>query len=642
MKERIMSDIKVSVLTPVYNHAIEYVRQCLDSLKAQTLQEIEFILLDNGAPEDVKQLIEEYIALDNRFKAIHFEQNVGYSKAMNTGINYAKGEYIGIVESDDYIGEKMYEELYDIAQKTNVEVVKSNFYKYENNKKQLVVPFPKNVYNHIITDIVYNCPKFALGHVSHWSAIYKKDFLDLYNIRFNEDPKTGIQDFGFIQKVFIHLSSLYITSKAYLRYRMDNTNSSIAGGYKMVNRAIKEHLYVNKLYEDAEVSPEYWEINAKGKFLSLEHHRKNNCQNHELEFLRRVSSIYKYLLKEKNVQLNYFSADEKKIFKRIAYHPYIFFIQTIYKNTNITPVSTQVKYLGGIFKREIKNNIKSSYFLGIRYYKKKLYENSLNIIKNENKINFTKLKHININLKTLIQCQSLHKETFGPYKYAFKDKTVVLVASGPTVQYHLPIENAVYVGVNNACLLENVKLDFLFCQDFYMDEEKRNAIVNYRPKECQKFFGRISDERISQCKNSPASTHVRRCPKYLIHKAEAKEYYVSDDIQNSYCLDIENEPLMAGGIAFAAMQFILHTHPQKIYLVGCDCSKGFFYKSDIVFDNTNMLAGWIALKAHIDELYPDIEIVSINPVGLRGLFKDEYSDNYLESFDEKERAALNV
>lgn len=245
-------------------------------------------------------------------------------------------------------------------------------------------------------------------------------------------------------------------------------------------------------------------------------------------------------------------------------------------------------------------------------------------------------------LKTLIQCQSLHKETFGPYKYAFKDKTVVLVASGPTAQYHSQIDDAIYVGVNNACLLEKIKLDYLFCQDFYMDEEKRNAIVNYRPNECQKFFGRISDERIAQCKASSHDQHIRRCPKYFVNQANAKEYYLDNNITLNFCQDIENEPLMAGGIAFAAMQFILHAHPNKIYLVGCDCSNGFFYKSDITFDNTPMIRGWKALKQHMEEFYPDIEIISINPVGLKGLFKDEYTDNYLESLSNEERAVINV
>lgn len=298
-------------------------------------------------------------------------------------------------------------------------------------------------------------------------------------------------------------------------------------------------------------------------------------------------------------------------------------------------------YLFSIFQTKTYKYITKYYILKLKIFQKLNIEN-LALNKN-NSENFKALEiKLEAKLKTLIQCQTLHKETFGPYKYAFKDKTVVLVASGPTAQYHSQIDAAIYVGVNNACLLENVYLDYLFCQDFYMDEEKRNAIVNYRPGECQKFFGRIPDLRIQKCSITESAKHVKRCPKYFIEKAFAKEYYVQDEYQNSFALDIEREPLSPSGIAFSALQFILHAHPKKIYLVGCDCSSGFFYKSNITFNTEYQINTWKKIKQHIEELYPDIEIVSLNPVGLRGLFNDEYTDNYLESLSKKERAAINV
>lgn len=294
-------------------------------------------------------------------------------------------------------------------------------------------------------------------------------------------------------------------------------------------------------------------------------------------------------------------------------------------------------YLFSIFQTKTYKYKTSYYFLKIKFKEKINIENLV-----QNKNNPENLKGLETKLKTLIQCQSLHKETFGPYKYAFKDKTVVLVASGPTAKYHSQIDDAIYVGVNNACLLEKIKLDYLFCQDFYMDEEKRNAIVNYRPNECQKFFGRIPDLRYEMCLKTECAKHVRRCPKYLINDAKAKEYYVQDEYQNSFALDIEKEPLSPAGIAFSALQFILHAHPNKIYLVGCDCSSGFFYKSNITFNAEYQINTWKRVKQQMEDLYPDIEIVSINPVGLKGLFKDEYTDNYIESLSNEERAVINV
>ena len=265
-----------------------------------------------------------------------------------------------------------------------------------------------------------------------------------------------------------------------------------------------------------------------------------------------------------------------------------------------------------------------------------ILNNKLELIKNE-----IIIKN-NAKVKTLIQCQQLHKETFGIYKNSFKGKDVVLVASGPTAKFHKAKDDVIYVGVNNACLLDNVKLDYLFCQDFYMNEEKKNAIVNYRKGFCQKFFGRIPDLRYENCLKSNEAKHVRRCPKKLIIEANAKEYYIQDEYENSFALDIEKEPLTPSGIVFSAMQFILHAHPKRIYLVGCDCSSGFFYKSDITFDVTYQINTWERVKKYMEHLYPDIEVISLDPVGLRGLFRDEYSENYLESLSEEERSCISV
>ena len=84
--------------------------------------------------------------------------------------------------------------------------------------------------------------------------------------------------------------------------------------------------------------------------------------------------------------------------------------------------------------------------------------------------------------------------------------------------------------------------------------------------------------------------------------------------------------LLLTGLIHIRSLFILHCHPRKIYIVGCDCTSGFFYESEITFDNTYMIEMWHEFKEYIDEFYSDIEIVSINPVGLKGLFIDYYDE----------------
>ena len=97
-----MRDIKVSVVVPVYKVPLEYLRVCLDSLAAQTLQECEFIVVSDGAPEAECSICEEYANKDSRFKYFRRE-HAGVSVTRNFGIEQAQGEYISFVDSDDYV-----------------------------------------------------------------------------------------------------------------------------------------------------------------------------------------------------------------------------------------------------------------------------------------------------------------------------------------------------------------------------------------------------------------------------------------------------------------------------------------------------------------------------------------------------------
>ncbi|MDR0741844.1 MAG: glycosyltransferase [Puniceicoccales bacterium] len=116
---------KVSIIVPIYG-VERYLCQCLDSILAQTLRGIEIILVDDGSPDKCPQIADKYAAKDRRIVAIH-QTNGGYGKACNTGLGKATGEYVAIVELDDFIVSDMYKILYAVAKKYNVDVVKSAF-----------------------------------------------------------------------------------------------------------------------------------------------------------------------------------------------------------------------------------------------------------------------------------------------------------------------------------------------------------------------------------------------------------------------------------------------------------------------------------------------------------------------------------
>ena len=124
-----VSNPRVSVLTPIYNVA-QYLPQCLESLKAQTLQDIEFICINDGSTDNSLEILKAYAENDNRFVIID-KQNSGYGASMNKGLEAARGEYIGIVESDDFIDADAFELLYGIANLNNKpDIVKANHYQH--------------------------------------------------------------------------------------------------------------------------------------------------------------------------------------------------------------------------------------------------------------------------------------------------------------------------------------------------------------------------------------------------------------------------------------------------------------------------------------------------------------------------------
>lgn len=114
----------ISIIVPVYN-VEQYLEKCVDSIVNQTYKNLEIILVDDGATDSSGKLCDELAKIDNRIKVYH-KENGGLSDARNYGVERATGDYIGFVDSDDYIDAEMYEKLYEAIKKENVDVVECN------------------------------------------------------------------------------------------------------------------------------------------------------------------------------------------------------------------------------------------------------------------------------------------------------------------------------------------------------------------------------------------------------------------------------------------------------------------------------------------------------------------------------------
>ena len=248
--EKTSNKIKVSIIIPVCNVEM-YLEECLKSALDQTLKEIEIICVNDGSTDSSLDILKQYAQKYSKIKIIN-KENAGYGHTMNLGIDMSKGEYIGILESDDFVDKHMYEDLYNLAVKNNLDWIKSDFNRFViengNIKKQYIdiAKRAKDLYNKVV------CPKddkrvFSLV-MQTWSGIYKKDFLVEHNIRHNETPGASYQDNGFWFQTVMYANRVYFYNKPYYMNRRDNPNSSVYDKQKVycMNR---EYDYIRKILE---------------------------------------------------------------------------------------------------------------------------------------------------------------------------------------------------------------------------------------------------------------------------------------------------------------------------------------------------------------------------------------------------------
>lgn len=165
----------ISIIIPVYK-VEKYLEKCIQSVINQTYENLQIILVDDGSPDNCGKICDEYAERDQRIEVIH-KSNGGLSDARNKGLEIAKGEYIGFVDSDDYIEADMYEVLYNLLKQYNADVSICNFYTVSQGKISIKnADNGINEYNRIeiLKEILLdkNIQSYA------WNKLYKKELFD--------------------------------------------------------------------------------------------------------------------------------------------------------------------------------------------------------------------------------------------------------------------------------------------------------------------------------------------------------------------------------------------------------------------------------------------------------------------------------
>ena len=198
--------VKVSVIMPSLN-VVKYIEKCMNSVVNQSLKDIEIIVIDAGSTDGTEKIIQTYAKQDSRIRLVHSDKK-SYGYQINLGLSIAIGEYVGIVESDDWIEPDAYEVLYQYACKYSADYVRGVTQLYKETESGLsygtcLSIFSESLYeeNKGIIPVNPQEQKDILRRDAFlWNGIYERNFLR--GIRLNETAVAAYQDVGFLLQVY--------------------------------------------------------------------------------------------------------------------------------------------------------------------------------------------------------------------------------------------------------------------------------------------------------------------------------------------------------------------------------------------------------------------------------------------------------
>jgi len=254
------NSVKVSVIIPSLN-VIEYIEEALTSVLNQSIKDIEVICVDAGSTDGTLEVLQRFAAKDDRVTLLQSDRK-SYGYQMNMGVDHAKGEYIGIVEADDYVPENMYQDLYEIASAKKLDIIKSDFYRFTGEGESLVKLYFALTDRPDLYRRVFEPGKEQgsfLTTNNTWTGIYRREFLIENNIRHHESPGASFQDNGFYFQTLMHAKRVYLLNQPYYMNRRDNPGSSVFDKRKAYCMC-DEYRFIYDRLKETGLFPKYREV----------------------------------------------------------------------------------------------------------------------------------------------------------------------------------------------------------------------------------------------------------------------------------------------------------------------------------------------------------------------------------------------
>ena len=350
---------KVSIIVPIYNVA-DYLPKCLDSILAQTLKDIEIICVNDGSTDSSLEILEKYAKLDNRIKIVN-QENAGVACARNAGLKAATGEYIGFVDSDDWIEKETYAVAAAFMDKYDVEMVSwpANVISedFDNDSKR-ITGIQKYHDAKAVGLHNWDCSLYRKLTVTLWNKLYKNSIIKENDIWF---PVGFVhEDNEFITKYLLHCKKIYFSGQYYYNY-MQRQNSVMSSNVYEENtnsRLLLVDIFRNvyEYYKKYDALESYKEL-FNYILIDTLHYIKNIDKEKAIPKLKELAEIIDNdCLYHKDIELIRNNKFDQISFKDKAKKKKLFSIKNVGARKQITILGIKIKFRSS--KLEQKRKLK--------------------------------------------------------------------------------------------------------------------------------------------------------------------------------------------------------------------------------------------------------------------------------------------
>lgn len=328
-----MNNPKISVIIPVYNGE-KYINQCLDSLLNQTFKDFEIICVNDGSTDKSLAILEQYAQKDSRIKIIN-QKNSGAAEARNNGLAYASGDYLSILDCDDFFDLDMFEIMYNHAVKYDVEITFCKGRTFDDKTK--VVKEIENINFEIIPDKEVFSATDVADYIFQidinwcWDKLYKASFVKENKFLFQT---TKIHDDSFFAAYpLTKAKRISVLNKTLCTYRINVDTSATASSRRMkyplsfyeVLVLLKENLIKDNTFEFFKQSFANFAIDifcGYYEFMDIKF-KKDYLKNLNIEKVNISRAGYKYFLNKKHLLLYIILSHKTLILLSSPFFPYI-------------------------------------------------------------------------------------------------------------------------------------------------------------------------------------------------------------------------------------------------------------------------------------------------------------------------------